>query len=64
MLSRSEIKGYLLEEIRSLDDRRVLLDLYYILIRANGLHYGQIRSARLAYELKQLKLFNGNGRRK
>ena len=53
----SLIKEFCIREIKGLETRNPLLDIFYILLKANGKSYMRSRTARIKNNSQQLNLF-------
>ena len=57
MIPTEFLKGYVTREIKFIEDRGVLLDIFYRILKADGGSYLQARKAWIEWDRRQLHLF-------
>ena len=55
----NEIKNFCIRELKRIETRNPLLDIFYILLKENGKSYMALRTAWLKTNSQQLNLFKG-----
>lgn len=53
----NEIKKYCIRELKEIETRNPILDIFYILLKENGKSYMALRTAWLKTKSRQLDLF-------
>jgi len=57
MIPISYLKEFVLQEIKHVESRGILLDLFYRILKEDGKSYMQVRKAWIKHNRKQLSLF-------
>lgn len=53
-----EIKDFCIDEIKGIEKRKAILDIFYIILKDQGKSYMALRTAWLKTKSRQLDLFN------